>query len=107
MEEVTPREVKARLDRGERVHLVDVREAAELAICRLQGAEHIPMMHLFLGLKRPQAAPGAELVVFCHTGVRSLEAARFLRLNGFAGALSLAGGIDAWAAEIDPSLSRY
>jgi len=105
--EIDAAEVKAKLDRGERVHLVDVRESQELAICRIEGAEHIPMMQLFLGLKTPSAGPEDEVVVLCHHGMRSFEAASFLRAKGFARARSLAGGIDAWAAEVDPSLARY
>jgi adenylyltransferase/sulfurtransferase len=105
--EIGPGEVKAKLDRGERVFLLDVREPPELAVCRLEGAEHIPMMQLFLGLESPSAAPDDEIVVFCHHGMRSLEAARYLRARGFPRARSLAGGIDAWAVTVDPSLPRY
>lgn len=107
MIEITAAEVKARLDRGEKVRLLDVREPMELAICRIEGAEHIPMMQLFLGLKTPAAAPDDEIVVFCHLGVRSFEAAAFLRSRGFPRARSFAGGIDAWALQIDPTLRRY
>ncbi|HEX5138905.1 MAG TPA: rhodanese-like domain-containing protein [Planctomycetota bacterium] len=107
MIEITAAEVKAKLDRGERVRLLDVREPMELGICRIEGAEHIPMMQLFLGLKAPDAAPDDEIVVFCHVGVRSHEAAAFLRARGFPRARSLAGGIDAWALEVDPSVPRY
>ncbi len=107
MNEISVAEVKAKLDRDEKVHLLDVREPMELSICRLEGAESIPMMQLFLGLKAPAAAPDDEIVVFCHTGMRSFEAAAFLRSRGFPRARSLAGGIDAWALEIDPTLRRY
>jgi adenylyltransferase/sulfurtransferase len=107
MLEIDPLAVKAKLDRGERVHLVDVREPAELSICRIEGSEHIPMMQLFLGVKLPAASKEAEVVLFCHHGVRSFEAAAFLRTKGFPRACSLAGGIDAWALAIDPSLPRY
>jgi rhodanese-related sulfurtransferase len=107
MIEIDAAEVKAKLDRGEKVHLVDVREAMELAICRIEGSEHIPMMQLFLGTKAPSAGPEDEIVVLCHHGVRSFEAAQHLRMKGFPRARSLAGGIDAWAAEVDPALRRY
>ncbi len=107
MIEIGAAEVKAKLDRGERVHLVDVREPTELAICRLEGAEHIPMMQLFLGQKSPSAGRDDEIVVLCHHGMRSYEAASFLRGKGFPRARSLAGGIDGWAAEVDPTLPRY
>jgi rhodanese-related sulfurtransferase len=107
MIEIDPKGLKALIDRGERVHLLDVREPGELAICRIEGSEHIPMMHLFLGTKAPAAGPEDEIVVLCHHGVRSFEAAQYLRMKGFRRARSLAGGIDAWAAEVDPTLTRY
>jgi rhodanese-related sulfurtransferase len=106
--EITPTDLKAKLEQGDRdVHLLDVREADELAFCGLDGAQHIPMLQLFTGLQAPRAEPEAEVVVFCHHGVRSLEAAKYLRLNGFARARSLAGGLEAWADDVDPSLPRY
>lgn len=107
MIEIDAADVKARLDRGEKVHLVDVREPMELAICRIEGAEHIPMMQIFLGTKAPSAGPEDEIVLLCHHGMRSFEAASFLRGKGFPRARSLSGGIDAWAARIDPKLKRY
>jgi hypothetical protein len=61
--ETTAAEVKAKLDRGEKVRFLDVREPHEIAICRLEGAEHIPMMQLFLGLKAPAAAPDSATTV--------------------------------------------
>jgi rhodanese-related sulfurtransferase len=106
--EITPTELKAKLETADRnVHLVDVREPEELAFCKLEGAQHIPMLQLFTGLQAPRADAETEIVVFCHHGVRSLEAAKYLRLNGFANARSLAGGLEAWADDVDPSLPRY
>ena len=107
MLEITVEEVKAKLDAGEPVHLLDVREQQELAICALDGVEHIPMMSLFLGLKKTAADQHAELVVVCHHGIRSLEAAQFLKMQGFENVKSMAGGMEAWAASIDPSMPRY
>jgi len=107
MIEIGIRDVKAKLDAGEPVHLLDVREAAELRICALPGAEHIPMLQLFAGLAEPEAAKDAEIVVFCHTGLRSVEAAQLLQMRGYANARSMAGGIDAWAAAFDPDMTRY
>lgn len=108
MLEITPAELKAKLEHAdEEVHLVDVREAQELAFCSLPGAQHIPMLQLFTGLQVPRAEAEAAIVVFCHHGVRSLEAAKYLRLNGFANARSLAGGLEAWAQDVDPSMPRY
>ena len=107
MIEITVKEVKAKLDAGEPVHLLDVREHQELEICSLPGAEHIPMMSLFTGIRKTSAAPDDEIVVFCHVGVRSFEAANFLRMQGYNNARSMAGGVEAWAQEIDPSMPRY
>ena len=108
MLEIKPTELKAKLEQGVcDVHLLDVRETEELALCSLEGAQHIPMLQLFTGLQAPRADPETEVVVFCHHGVRSLEAAKYLRLNGFARARSLAGGLEAWADDVDPSLPRY
>ena len=107
MHEITVEELKARLDRGEEVHLLDVREAEEVAVCPMPGAEHIPMMELFTGMTKTAADPGAEIVVLCHHGIRSSEAVRFLRMQGYAGTRSLAGGIDEWAASVDEGMKRY
>ena len=107
MIEISVREVKAKLDAGEAVHLLDVRELQELEICGLPGAEHIPMMSLFTGVRKTTAASDDEIVVFCHVGVRSFEAANYLRMQGFRNAKSMAGGVDAWAREVDPSMTRY
>jgi len=85
--------------------VIDVREAAELAICALPGALHLPMRQVpdRLGeIPRDRA-----LVVLCHHGVRSRVVAEFLLRHGFADVANLAGGIDAWAAEVDPALPRY
>ena len=105
--EISVGEVKAWLDEGRKVHLIDVREPQELDICGLPGAEHIPMLKLFTGMTRTTADPAGEIVVFCHTGLRSLEAASYLRMQGFPNARSMAGGIHGWAQEVDPSMRRY
>lgn len=105
--EISVQDLKEKLDAGERVHLLDVRQPEEVAVVALDGAEQIPMMDLFLGLRKTEAASDAEIVAFCHVGLRSLEAARFLRQQGFERACSLAGGIDAWSRLIEPDLPRY
>ncbi len=107
MIEITVEEVKRRLDGGEALHLLDVREAEEVSICALPGAEHIPMLDLFLGTSKTAAPPGSEIVVYCHHGIRSFEAAQLLRRQGYLRARSMAGGIEAWAARFDPTMARY
>jgi len=105
--EISVSDVRKKLDAGKPIKLIDVREAQEIAICALKDAQHIPMMQLFTQLTKPDAEPGDEIVVYCHTGIRSLEAARFLIHQGFENAKSLVGGIDAWAVEIEPGMARY
>jgi len=106
--EITPREVKQRLASEERVRLIDVREPAEFAISRIAGAELIPMGSVPTQLQKLEAAADDHLVVvFCHHGVRSLNVVHWLREQGVAECQSMAGGIDRWSEEVDPSVPRY
>ncbi|MBK8475671.1 MAG: molybdopterin-synthase adenylyltransferase MoeB [Opitutaceae bacterium] len=85
--------------------LLDVREPYEHAICQLPGSQLVPMREVPAMLDQlPRDRP---LLVLCHHGGRSERVTRFLRSNGFARATNICGGIDAWAAELDPSLQRY
>jgi rhodanese-related sulfurtransferase len=87
------------------IALLDVREPWELEICGLAGALSIPLQSL---PQRTGDVPSDRvLVVFCHHGMRSLHAVNWLRRNGFADAVNLDGGIDAWAREIEPSMEVY
>jgi len=102
---ITVAELHARLARGESLTLVDVRTPQEWAVCHLDGAILIPMQTLparLAGLDRD-----AEIVCYCHVGARSAMATAFLRREGFSRVSNLAGGIEAWAVEIDPSMPRY
>ena len=106
--EITPRDLKRRIDAGESIVLVDVREPNEHAIARISGAELIPMNSIPANLQRLEAqADESLLVAFCHHGVRSLHVAAWLRAQGVANAVSLAGGIDRWATEIDQQIPHY
>lgn len=85
--------------------LLDIREADEVAMCAIAGGEHIPMNTIPDNLdKLPKDHP---LVVYCHMGGRSYQVTAWLRQNGFDNAVSLAGGITAWSAEIDSSVPTY
>ena len=95
------------LDGGERFVLLDCREPDEVAAARIAGSTHIPMREISARLGEIQPHHAERIVVHCHHGGRSLRVANWLRDQGFSQAQSLAGGIDAWAAEIDPSLPRY
>jgi rhodanese-related sulfurtransferase len=103
--EITPREVKALLTRGGMFLLVDVREKWEYDTSRIEGATLIPLREIPFNLSRLEEA--AEIVLLCHHGMRSLDAATWLRSQGVAGARSMAGGIDRWAMEVDPAVTRY
>ena len=103
--EVGPAELKRRLDAGETLTLLDVREPWEVAIASIPGSLNIPLGEVPQRLgeldgRRP-------LVVMCKVGGRSLRAAQFLAGRGFSDVANLSGGIDAWAQEIDPSVPMY
>ena len=103
--EISPREVKERLDRGEPLLLVDVREPHEHAICRIEGAVLIPMGSIPVNLQKLDG--DEDVVCYCHHGMRSLDVANWLRAQGVTSARSMAGGIERWSVEIDPTVPRY
>jgi rhodanese-related sulfurtransferase len=105
--EIGPEQLAEKLRRGERVWLLDVRHEWEHQLARLPGEALIPLHELPARLDEVQPPEGAEIVCYCHHGVRSLSAAAILRQAGFGNALSLAGGIDLWSRAIDPSVPRY
>jgi len=92
-------------DHPERVALIDVREPYETEICQVAGARLIPMRDIPAQLKT--LPTDCLLLIQCHHGGRSLRVTEFLRGKGFPRTSNIAGGIDAWAARIDPSLRRY
>jgi len=103
--DIEVRELAARLARGERIHLLDVREPHELQISRLEGAHLIPLGQLAARLHELDSAD--EMVVFCKSGSRSARALELLVSAGFRKVKNLKGGINAWAREIDPALPIY
>lgn len=85
--------------------ILDVREPQEVAVCSIAGSLYVPMQQVPRQLgKLPQDRP---LVVLCHHGVRSATVTAYLQQNGFANALNLAGGIDAWARLVETGMPRY
>jgi len=103
--EILPREVKQRLDRGEQLLLVDVREPHEFALCHIDGAVLIPMGTIPANLQKLDT--DEDVICFCHHGMRSMDVANWLRAQGVKSAKSMAGGIDRWSVEIDPKVPRY
>ena len=85
--------------------LVDVREPWEFDLCRIEGSMLVPLGEL---PRRVEELPrGRALVMVCHTGRRSQNAAMFLVQSGFDGVQNLKGGVEGWAVEVDPSMKRY
>jgi rhodanese-related sulfurtransferase len=103
--EITPAEMKERLDRGENFLLVDVREPWEYELCRIDGARLIPMGSIPENLQALDV--DEDVVCYCHHGMRSMDVAVWLRGQGVQRAKSLAGGIERWSLEIDPRVPRY
>ena len=102
--EITPTELQQLLAGDNPPSLVDVREEGEAAICAIDGSTLIPMNTLPQRLQ--EIPPDRAVVLYCHAGMRSMMVGEWLSQQGF-DALSLAGGIDRWAAEIEPSMARY
>lgn len=102
---ITPTELEQRLDAGEPIVVIDVREDAEWQIGHLAAARHIPMDRV-----REVADaldPSAPTVVYCHHGMRSATVADWLRRSGFSSVRNLVGGIDRWSTDVDPAVPRY
>ncbi|HEY3204669.1 MAG TPA: rhodanese-like domain-containing protein [Thermoanaerobaculia bacterium] len=102
---VTVEELKALRDRGEKLILLDVREPQEYAISDLPDSIKIPLGALPQSLDK--LAKDDEIVVYCRTGGRSGNAVEYLRQMGYEKVRNLAGGINAWAERIDPSMPKY
>jgi adenylyltransferase/sulfurtransferase len=106
--ETTVGDLKARLDHGEKVFVLDVREPQEFQICRIPGSTLIPLGELPSRLAEvPRGAEAPDIVVHCKSGVRSAKAARLLLDRGYDRVRNLKGGILAWIDQIDPSQAKY
>ncbi|MDZ4829564.1 MAG: rhodanese-like domain-containing protein [Phycisphaerae bacterium] len=109
--EITPRELMALRAAGARPLVIDCRTEQERAICRIDNSTHVPLHELERKLDDLRDAleesDATTIVVHCHHGVRSLRATAVLRAAGFADVRSLAGGVDLWAVDIDPTIPKY
>jgi len=106
MPEITAGELKQKLDSGEDVQIVDVREPNEVAIARIPNSIHIPLAQVINRMS--EIDPNRETVVHCKMGGRSARAIQALKQAGFTGNLTnLKGGITAWSNEVDPSVPKY
>jgi rhodanese-related sulfurtransferase len=106
--EVTPQAAKEQLTERKQAILIDVREPAEFALARLDGARLIPMGSVPAELQTLEGlADSGNLLILCHHGVRSLQVTLWLRAHGIENCYSVAGGIDRWSCEVDASVPRY
>ncbi len=105
--QIHPETVAKKLEAGDPVYLLDVREPWEHEYCRLENCVLIPLGELMDRVSEVEVPPNSTIVVYCHHGVRSLSGAAILEMNGFKDAYSLAGGVEAWSVLIDPKVPRY
>ncbi|CAN5275293.1 hypothetical protein BH11CYA1_BH11CYA1_09840 [soil metagenome] len=105
--EITPLELKKRLDAGEKPFVLDIREAHELEICALNNSAHIPMGELPQRFQELAEQQEQEIIIYCRSGARSDRCAGFLRSQGFKNVLNLTGGILRWSDDVDSSLTKY
>ena len=106
MEEITSTELKQRLDNGDDIQIIDVREDVEVAIGTIPNSKHIPLAQVLTRMN--EIDPNRETVVYCKMGGRSARAIDALERSGFKGKLvNLKGGIIGWSNEVDPSIPKY
>ena len=106
MPEITATELKQRIDSGEDIQIIDVREPHEVAIAKIPNTTHIPLGQILN--RMAEIDPNRETVVHCKMGGRSAKAIEALKRSGFSGNLiNLKGGITAWSNEVDPSVPKY
>lgn len=105
MDDIGPASAQEKLAADGSCVLLDVRESWELKIASIPGALHIPMQDVPDQLEK--LPRDADLIVLCHHGNRSRVVARFLEQNGYQRVFNLAGGIDAWAGELEPGMAQY
>lgn len=104
VKQLSPQDLKRKLDANEPLRIFDVREAHEIERAKIEGARQLDETAMQEIADLPKDTP---LVFLCHFGQRSLQAAEHFRSQGFSEVYSLVGGIDAWSREIDPSVPRY
>ncbi|MDQ1604144.1 MAG: sulfur-carrier protein adenylyltransferase/sulfurtransferase [Actinomycetota bacterium] len=104
---ISVQDLKAMIDRGERIELVDVREPGEFEIVSIPGATLIPKNDILSGVALGGLPQDRRVVLYCKTGQRSAETLAVLKGAGFADAVHVGGGVSAWVNQIDPSLPSY
>jgi sulfur-carrier protein adenylyltransferase/sulfurtransferase len=106
MQEITASELKARLDAGDDIQLIDVRQPDEYAFAKIEGTQLIPLGEIMR--RKDEIDADRQTVILCKMGGRSARAIEALQQSGFEGELiNLRGGITAWSNEVDPSIPKY
>ncbi len=106
MTEITANELKNRMDAGEDIQLIDVRQPDEYEFAKIEGAKLIPLGEIVQRMN--EIDPNRETVIHCKAGGRSAQAIQALQRAGFTGELrNLRGGITAWSNEVDPKVPKY
>lgn len=104
--EITPEEVKTKIDRQTSFMLLDVREPWEFETARIDGAKLMPMGEV-PSRAHQELDPEEHVVVLCHHGIRSMNVTVWLRQQGFENVQSMRGGIDAWSRRVDAKVPMY
>ena len=107
VKEISAKELQERIKANPDLVVIDVREANELAVCQLANIIHIPLGELPGCVNEIARHKESDIVVYCRSGKRSERACQFLTASGFKSVLNLAGGILAWAKDIDPTMPNY
>lgn len=106
LREITPAELQQKLNSGENLQLIDVREPEEFEICHIAGSKLIPLGEI--PKRYAEIGKDSGAIMLCHHGFRSAQAIQFLSQRyGYENLLNLKGGIHAWALQVDPEMQRY
>jgi rhodanese-related sulfurtransferase len=106
VDSISPVELKGKLQaESGNLLLLDVREPFEFEICRIRDSLNVPLGQI--SRRSGELDEDREIVVICHHGMRSLQAALWLEQNGFSNVFNLSGGIEAWANDVEPDMPRY
>lgn len=105
MKTITATELKKAIDANVAPIIIDVRQAEELAICKIENSLHIPMDTIME--RKEELEKDIAIVVMCHHGMRSAQVAMYLEQQGFSDITNLEGGIASWANEVDPTMAQY
>lgn len=102
---ISPLELAEKIQNGEKINLIDVREPLEHQIAFIKGAKLLPLSRFTEWIE--ELKPDEEIIVMCHHGIRSANVCLFLVRNGFEKVFNLEGGIDLWSKEVDTNVPRY